>query len=421
MKLKLCQITHAYGETKGGVELYLQDLNKALLSQAPNLEIHVLYPTSRSNARIKSSFSQKVGQHQIYLHFLDKDSWHSPNALSRIQYVWQELSTMDIEYDFDLYHHHAPFDIPLVLGMGALLLRRKPIMFTYHGAVDPFKLLNSSRRLTGYFGYIAKRRLAKEIFRRSHCTGVCGASRVIYQDLAFETLGSAVDCDFFSPFGMNRTALRKRFGLAERFVVIYPARLTEPKAQLDAIKVIENLKHRFPQILLQLIGSCDTAADEYYLLGVRDYIHSHDLHTWVRLMEPVDQVHLREWYRVADALLFTSFFEGLPLVILEAASMELPIVTTNVGGIPEIIKNGENGFLVTSKDIDAFAVALAMLVGNAQLCQQIGKSARETVERHFSPERLAQKCLDYYSRILDKARNFELRNPNSELHPFTPQ
>lgn len=75
--------------------------------------------------------------------------------------------------------------------------------------------------------------------------------------------------------------------------------------------------------------------------------------------------------------------DGIPNTLIEAMSMGLPVVSTNVSGIPELVTSYQNGILVDEEDEDAFKTALIELIENPTLAESLGKGARETVEASF--------------------------------------
>jgi glycosyltransferase involved in cell wall biosynthesis len=83
----------------------------------------------------------------------------------------------------------------------------------------------------------------------------------------------------------------------------------------------------------------------------------------------------------ANLLVLPSYNEGLPMAILEGMQAGMAVVSTPVGGIPEIVRDGYNGFLVPPGDIDALAEKLFILAGSPDLCLQMGKRSREMVEK----------------------------------------
>lgn len=102
----------------------------------------------------------------------------------------------------------------------------------------------------------------------------------------------------------------------------------------------------------------------------------------------------------SDVFIMCSKHETLCISLLEAARHSLPLVGTNVGGIPEIIENNKNGFLVNNLDIDGFAQALSRLIKNSDLRVRMGKKSQDISIKRFSNCNIEKKIDDMYSRIL---------------------
>jgi glycosyltransferase involved in cell wall biosynthesis len=95
-----------------------------------------------------------------------------------------------------------------------------------------------------------------------------------------------------------------------------------------------------------------------------------------------------------------SYREGLPKVLLEAAACGRPVVATDVPGCREIVKHGENGFLVPLRDAGALAEALLSLIRDSALRRNMGERGREMVMREFTVEHISRQFLDVYERLL---------------------
>lgn len=107
--------------------------------------------------------------------------------------------------------------------------------------------------------------------------------------------------------------------------------------------------------------------------------------------------------RAADAFVLSSFYEGLPLVLLEAAATELPIVATDVGGIGELVLNGKTGYLVPARDSEALARAVVSLMSlPAEARIDMGKSGREHVMAHYDIEHVCSEWESIYLDLLHK-------------------
>ena len=102
-----------------------------------------------------------------------------------------------------------------------------------------------------------------------------------------------------------------------------------------------------------------------------------------------------------DAYILPSYHEGLPISILEAMSYSLPIISTNVGGIPEILKNGENGFIMSPGDKDAMYRAILELMNNEKLRLDMGKASYSKVQEHM-PGFVERQLNDLYRSLLNE-------------------
>lgn len=105
-------------------------------------------------------------------------------------------------------------------------------------------------------------------------------------------------------------------------------------------------------------------------------------------------------YANADILVLTSDHEGTPNVVIEAMASGLPVVATLVGGLPEIVRNGESGILVDPNDEDALARATVVLMCNASLRERYGAAGRRFAETHHGLPRLAQALAGLYETAL---------------------
>jgi diketogulonate reductase-like aldo/keto reductase len=103
----------------------------------------------------------------------------------------------------------------------------------------------------------------------------------------------------------------------------------------------------------------------------------------------VGQDEIRDHYRRADAFCLASFAEGVPVVLMEAMAMELPVVTTRIAGIPELVTDGTSGLVVPPGRADLLAEALRALAGDPQLRRRLGAAGREAVAERYDLHRSA--------------------------------
>jgi glycosyltransferase involved in cell wall biosynthesis len=103
-----------------------------------------------------------------------------------------------------------------------------------------------------------------------------------------------------------------------------------------------------------------------------------------------------------DVLVQSSFTEGLPNILLEALACRVPVVATAVGGTPEIIEDGVNGFLVKAGDSTALANRIADLLASERLREKMGRRGRERVRHQFAFEAQAEKYWEVFQRLAGK-------------------
>jgi glycosyltransferase involved in cell wall biosynthesis len=113
---------------------------------------------------------------------------------------------------------------------------------------------------------------------------------------------------------------------------------------------------------------------------------------------------LKRLYEQSDIFVLPSRGDLSPVVILEAMAMELPVISTNVGGIRELVGDGVTGFVIPPDDEETLASRLRVLVSDGSLRRQFGKEARITVERRFNLDRCIGTIIDHLKKAANGSR-----------------
>jgi glycosyltransferase involved in cell wall biosynthesis len=112
----------------------------------------------------------------------------------------------------------------------------------------------------------------------------------------------------------------------------------------------------------------------------------------VRLEGALGQDEVAERYERADVFATASFAEGIPVVLMEAMASGLPVVATAITGIPELVQDGESGYLVTPGRVDELDAALGgILSASAEEREAMGRAGRRKVEAEFADDRVAEQ------------------------------
>jgi glycosyltransferase involved in cell wall biosynthesis len=117
---------------------------------------------------------------------------------------------------------------------------------------------------------------------------------------------------------------------------------------------------------------------------------------------PGYQEEIGPFFAAFDAFVLPSGNEGTPVTAIESLASGCPVVATRVGGVPDVVQDGVDGFLVEPADLEALADRLARLAGDLELRVQMGAAGRERVLPRYSVERLIDDVDDLYRRLLER-------------------
>lgn len=178
-------------------------------------------------------------------------------------------------------------------------------------------------------------------------------------------------------------------------LVVLPARMLRDKGVAEFVEAARQLKQRGVHARFVLAGEPDpenpASVSEEQLIA---WQQEGAVEWWGR-SENMPQV-----YAQSCIVCLPSYREGLPKSLLEAVSCALPVVTTNVPGCRDIVRDGDNGILVEARNAGALADALGKLLANPKLCLQMGQRGRERVLQEFSQERIVSQVLSLYREVL---------------------
>jgi glycosyltransferase involved in cell wall biosynthesis len=164
------------------------------------------------------------------------------------------------------------------------------------------------------------------------------------------------------------------------------------KGHLDLIRATPAILKQHPTTHVLILGrgpQHDALVAEATRLGIRERIHL-----------PGHRDDVKDWLAAMDVFTMPSLSEGLPLSLLEAMAAGLPPVVTEVGGMAEVVRDGETGFLVQPGNVTALADRISFLLGNPSLAAKMGTAARDRIRDRFTADRMAAEYRDVYRRAL---------------------
>jgi glycosyltransferase involved in cell wall biosynthesis len=285
----------------------------------------------------------------------------------------------------EVVHTHNPH--AMIYGAPAASLARAKSVHTKHG-MNP----DATRRLwlrrtaaTLVDAYVAVTpALAKVAAERAEC-----------DPTRIHVVSNGIDVTRFAPSAEARARVRQELGIpGDSWLVGTVGRLAPEKDQALLIRAMAPLLDERRQLVLvgdgperealERVRSETWRAEYVHLIGARG-----DVAPYLAAM---------------DAFVLSSRTEGLPLGLLEAMATGVPVISTAVGGIPDLIRSGENGILVPAGDEKALLRELVTLAGQPTAGLVLGQAGRETVLARYSLSQMAERYEALYEQVLTPAR-----------------
>ena len=283
------------------------------------------------------------------------------------------------------------------VGRVAALLagsRRPPIVVhTFHGHV-----------LRGYFGPLRSQffRLL-ERWLAARTTALIAVSPQVRDDLValgvahqdrFVVIRLGIELDErIAPEQNGRDESRRYLGIpGDRFAVGWIGRMTAVKRTDDVLVAFKRLRESGVDAVLCMVGDGPDRP------GLEQ--RAHDLGIARDTLFLGYQEDVAQFYAAFDALVLPSSNEGTPVSVIEALAAERPVVATRVGGVPDVVRDGEDGFLVEAGATGDLADRLGRLARDPALRAQMGKRGRERVLPRYAVERLVADVDDLYRSLL---------------------
>jgi glycosyltransferase involved in cell wall biosynthesis len=205
---------------------------------------------------------------------------------------------------------------------------------------------------------------------------------------------NGVDTELFRRLPADaRGVLRNSLRLDREFVWLAVGRFEPPKDYPTMLRAFAKVLERRPDSVLLLVGRGSLQEETEALardLGLETSVH------FVGVRHDIPDL-----MSAADAYVMSSAWEGLPVVLLEAAAAELPIVATAVGGNHEVVRDDETGFLVPAGNPGALSEAMLHLSALTEAQRRsLGERARQHVRTHYGLARMVERWEDLYREVL---------------------
>lgn len=182
--------------------------------------------------------------------------------------------------------------------------------------------------------------------------------------------------------------------------ILTVARFVEKKGLRFAIAAIQKIVNRFPHIRYQIVGDGPLKAE------LEDQVRKADLQNNISFLGLQEKSGVAKLMESSDIFMLPSVTaqngdkEGIPVVLMEAMSKMLPVISTYHSGIPELIENDVSGLLVNEKDEDALAECISLLIENPDMRRSLAAAAFQVVERDYNLHKLNDELVELFSSLV---------------------
>jgi glycosyltransferase involved in cell wall biosynthesis len=180
--------------------------------------------------------------------------------------------------------------------------------------------------------------------------------------------------------------------------ILYMGHITREKGIFDLIEASRTISKKNPRFVTDIVGEC--LIDEE-LCRMNEIINSNDLQEYIKIFGPEYGKKQIGRFASADIFVLPSYHEGMPMSVIEAMAAGLPVVASNVGGIPDLIENEVTGKLIAPGDVQALSSSLIELIENPEKRSNWGIKGRQKAVQHFDVESRVAELVSFYHDVCD--------------------
>jgi N-acetyl-alpha-D-glucosaminyl L-malate synthase BshA len=341
---------------------------------------------------ITSSLPFRLTGREANIHFHQVEVYHYP-LFEHAPYdlaLATRMAEVAEFYSLDLLHVHyaIPHSVCALLARQMLAARGRhlPFITTLHGTDITLVGLDRSYLPITRFG----------ITQSDGVTAISSHLRDRTReafDIAseIEVIHNFVNCNVYVRNPELIAAMRPAYAEPGEKLLVHLSNFRPVKRIQDVVEVFARVCRKVPARLLLIGDGPDRSAAEYLAL-------KHNIEDRIHFLGKQDNVN--ELLPLADLMLMPSDMESFGLAALEAMACGVPTIATRVGGVPELIDNGVNGFLFPVGDVEGMAQAAIELLTNPAALEQMAHAARKTAQDHFCASRIIPLYEEYYERVI---------------------
>jgi glycosyltransferase involved in cell wall biosynthesis len=371
-RISICHVSE--GSAWAGAEVHVATLLR-VLSKCPEIALHAIVLHDGRLAHELRSFGVAV---QVV----------SERQKSFLRVI-SECSVFVKSRNIQILHSHNYKENLIALSLSHLC-NVPHLVRTQHGHPEPYSIVRNMKHWCVLNAdRLAAKYTAAQIVSVSSDLGEYWKKHADPQNVT--VLRNAVDFERVSS-GFSPAEAKQRLGItADSFVVGIAARLERIKRHDLFVATAKYLAERLPKSNFVVAGGGRQKE------SLRQLILESGLQERVALLDERNDVY--DVLRAMDILLICSDHEGIPMVMLEAMVLRVPVVARKVGGIPEVIQDGVSGILVPSDSPADLGQACLAMFSNPRLRESLAQVAYDEIHRRYSPEKHARTIVKLYQSL----------------------
>jgi L-malate glycosyltransferase len=292
------------------------------------------------------------------------------------------------KHNIQLVHCHLPW--AGVVGRIVYKLSGVPVVYTEHNKQERYHGLTRWMNRLTFNWQTAAIAVSKDVAE--------SIDNNIHPRIPVREILNGVNVDAFQRSHEAGMKLKQQLGVPQDAVVIGTLAVFRFQKRIkEWLEVFATVSSRYPNVVGVIVGDGPLKAEieqHRKALGLEE-----------RVIMPGLQTEVKPWFSAMDIFMMTSQFEGLPIALLEAMSMECAIATTDAGGVKEVVKHEQNGLVVPVENWKELEEQVAFLVNNPVQRKSLAKEGRARVEAAFGMKRMVRELEDLYGRVLNHKLN----------------
>ncbi|MCW8806140.1 MAG: glycosyltransferase family 4 protein [Ignavibacteriaceae bacterium] len=373
----MIKILYILEATSGGTQKHVIDIAKKI--DKSEFQIDIIYSTDRNKNFVQESKS--IFNNTIGLPIKRSASFTDISNIFKMRRII-------LENNYDIVHCHST-KAGFVGRLAAFVSRHPNVIYSPHGFMfcDNRILMKRYLYLTmeKYLGYLTQKLIAVSGSERD-----LAIQHKIVPNKKIITLFNSIDPSDFDDFNYTNNVPQKMKNGSE-IILGTVGRLYYQKDPITLIKSFKLINSQFPNTKLVIVGDgpleqvCIKLIDK---LGLNSKIELTGY-----------QKNSKAYYKMFDIFILSSHYEGLPYALLEAMSMGIPSVGTDVVGIKDLILNGSTGYLADEEDYKGLADAVINLLSNPQLLSEFSENAKRITRENFNFNNGIKEYQEFYSSL----------------------